>query len=398
MSNARTTGAGAAATGYWPEASAGVAPIARLEISPEVRPQWFRPDLPAHLPLPSSAEARFARSLPGDAVVWGWVGGQRIALLSNGPEGVCTQFDWERWRRFILEEEYRLLARPLYTRLPVHYHIVPAPLRNFLLERMYAGQGRTSIHRQEWPGFPIEQGYELFEHIYLSLTGMASLADGRASAVVLTHDVDTAEGLRWIKPIAQLEMEMGFRSLWNVVGKKYTHDYNTLDWLLANGFEVGLHGYNHDNKLIFLSETEIRRRLDACRPLIEAYRIQSFRSPSWFRNQKLYRILVDYIRYDYSSLDTDILCPGGMGGCLSTRPFELFGLTHIPTTLPFEAPVFYGYTPADLVAFWRPKVRWLRENGGDVVVITHPDPHYLGNPTMMAAYEELLRCLGDDSW
>lgn len=383
---------GTALAGYWPEATNGQSQILRLEVEPVFRPAWYRVDYPAHIPIPSSPSPTPA----GDVILWGWAGEQKIALVSVSAEGVHLRFDWERWRRFILEEEYRDLARPLYTRLPVHYHIVPAPIRNFLLERMYAGDGRTSITRREWPGFPIEQGFELLQAIYLYLIG--SPPGDRSSTIVLTHDVDTAEGLKWVKPIAKIEMEMGFRSLWNVVGKKYTHDYSILDWLAANGFEVGLHGYNHDNKLIFLSETEIRRRLDACRPLIEAYQIQSFRSPSWFRSQKLYRILADYVRFDYSSLDTDVVCPGGVGGCLSTHPFEYFGLTHIPTTLPFEAPVFYGHDSADLASFWRPKLRWLRESQGDVVVITHPDPHYLGNPTMMAAYEQLLWLLAEANW
>ena len=35
---------------------------------------------------------------------------------------------------------------------------------------------------------------------------------------------------------------------------------------------VGLHGYNHDNRLAFLPTDQIRRRLDACRDLIARYR------------------------------------------------------------------------------------------------------------------------------
>jgi len=33
-----------------------------------------------------------------------------------------------------------------------------------------------------------------------------------------------------------------------------------------------------------------------------------------------------------------------------------------------------------------------------VVVNSHPDPNYLGNPTMMAEYRALLTVRADDGW
>jgi len=119
--------------------------------------------------------------------------------------------------------------------------------------------------------------------------------------------------------------------------------------------------------------------------------MKSFRSPSWFRNEKLFRVAKDYFEYDYSYLDTDIICPGGNGGCLWTKPFSLLdGLTHIPTTIPFEAPLWFGYVPEQLLRFWMPKVKWLKSCGGNIVVNTHPDPHYSGNDRMLNVYKQLL--------
>jgi len=194
-----------------------------------------------------------------------------------------------------------------------------------------------------------------------------------------------------------LEMEYGFRSLWNVVGCSKI-DYEVLDWLMENGFEIGLHGYNHDNRLIFLAEEEIRNRLDRCVELLNRYHMRSFRSPSWFRNEKLFKVLKDYFEFDYSYLDTDIICPGGNGGCLWTRSFSLLsGLIHIPTTIPFETPLWFRYAPEQLLEFWMPKIKWLMSCGGNIVVNTHPDPHYSGNDRMLTVYEELLSFLKNRS-
>lgn len=66
---------------------------------------------------------------------------------------------------------------------------------------------------------------------------------------------------------------------------------------------------------------------------------------------------------------------------------------HIPTTVPFETPLWFGYAPEHLLEFWMPKMKWLESCGGDIVVNTHPDPFYSGNARMLSAYEELLAFL-----
>jgi hypothetical protein len=215
--------------------------------------------------------------------------------------------------------------------------------------------------------------------------------------VTLTHDIDTGHGFSWVRRTAELELAHGFRSVWHVVGRGDPLDYAVLDWLVTQGCTIGLHGYNHDNKLAFLPADRIRRRLDACRPLIERYDIQCFRSPSWLRSDMLFEVLAEYMRVDYSRLDTDRSCPGGVGGCLWTKPFSVGGLTHIPTTVPFEDPLYWGCEPEQLVDFWRPKLAWLRGCGGGTVVNTHPEPQFSGNARMLGAYDQLLDVLASAS-
>ena len=331
--------------------------------------------------------------LQGEVIAWGVFEGRRIPLLSAESGAVHSQYDWDDWKDYILRERYRSLGMPLYLKLPFHYHALPASLRNTAL-RILRRRTSTSVPGRSFPGFPIEQGFELLCFIH-EHRGTAR-ASKSMSQIILTHDVDTKSGLKWVEEIARLEMEYGFRSLWNVVGHRYKIDYSILDRLEANGFEIGLHGYNHDNRDAFLPESELRYRLNKCGDFLRRYRVKSFRSPSWFRSETLFSVLKDYFQYDYSYLDTDVLCPGGNGGCLWTKTFSLFaGLTHIPTTLPFEAPLFFGCATEQLVEFWKPKVAWLKSCGGNIVINTHPEPHYSGNIRMLKAYGELLALLKD---
>ncbi|MFQ6116578.1 MAG: DUF2334 domain-containing protein, partial [bacterium] len=331
--------------------------IARLKIEPQYLPDWFVENYPAHIPLP----AKGFDELKGEVVAWGICEGEKIPLLSVESGVIFSQYDWDEWNDYILGEKYRDMIRPFYTRLPFHYHhIVPGTLRNIAARMLLSKRISSTIPRNDFPGFPIEQGFELLHHVYQHNSATHGLESNQPSQIILTHDIDTKDGFKWVKKIARLEMEYGFRSLWNVVAHRYKIEYRILDWLVENGFEIGLHGYNHDNKLIFLLESEIRYRLNQCKGLLSRYQIKAFRSPSWFRNEMLFNVLKEYFQYDYSRLDTDIVCPGGNGGCLWTKTFSLFGLTYVPTTLPFEAPLFFHYTPEQLLKFWEPKIEWLK--------------------------------------
>ncbi len=369
--------------------------IGVLEIAEDYQPDWFLSGISALIPLPHHPW----KPLPGRVIASAKRNGDMIPLLSVMDGEIWSQYNWEDWFNSILNEDYRQLSRPLYTRLPFHYHFIPIFLRN-LYYRIQLKFSNSST-RSGFPNFPIEQGLEAIASIYErhEATRTKSAESKAKSQIILTHDIDTKAGFNWVKDIASLELKYGFKSIWFAVGHSYINykiNYQVLDWLAENQFEIGLHGYNHDNKLIFLPEARIRRRFDRCVPLIERYSMKSFRSPSWFRNSKLFHVLQDYLQYDYSSLDTDILCPGGSGGCLWTKSFRRNKLTHIPTTIPYEAPLFLPHlsssysSPGQLLEFWKPKLQWLQNCGGNIVVITHPEPTYSGNPKMLVAYEKLL--------
>ncbi len=336
------------------------------------------------------------RSLPGDIIAWGEGDGEKVPLLSVDDGKIETQFDWEQWKQFILLESYTRQTAPFYARLPFHYHYVPERVRSLALKFLLALNKNKGTQPTDFPGHPIEQGFELLHYLYCNNGGTASWESSVSGQIFLTHDIDTRGGFEWALKTAAREKKYGFRSLWNVVGNLYKIDYDALDELRKDGFEIGLHGYNHDNKDAFLSEDALRKRFDRCKPLIERYGMKSYRSPSWLRTPMLFDVLKDYISTDFSRLDSDILCPGGQGGCLWTKGFEYGGLLQIPSTVPYEYPLFVGYKPDQLLNFWTPKLKWLRKINGNIVVNTHPDTGYSGNQAMLDSYEQLLIYLNDN--
>ncbi|MBN2452679.1 MAG: radical SAM protein [Candidatus Omnitrophica bacterium] len=300
----------------------------------------------------------------------------------------------------VIYEKYADLKRPLYTSVPFNYQKIPAPVR-------YYGQKlfrRGSPPSSSFPLWPYEGSLERLRRASskslpedcLRYTGRVSWPGDKKCALILTHDIENGNNWKWVKAIAEAEMEYGFRSSWNVVPRLYRIDYSVLDWLARNGFEIGLHGYNHDNKLAFLSEAHIRRRMDACKDIIGAYKMAGFRSPSWLRSGCLFRVLQDYFSYDCSVLDVDYISPAGVGGCCSVFPYMIGSLVELPTTLPYEFPVQCGVKPEDLNAFWKSKISRIKDDMGCVTVVTHPDPYYGGNDLMVRMYKELLKGLAAD--
>ncbi len=74
--------------------------------------------------------------------------------------------------------------------------------------------------------------------------------DGAEFASVLTHDVETQEGMRLVRRQADMEEELGFRSAWYFIPHKYRIDWGLISDLRQRGFEIGIHGYNHDGKIV----------------------------------------------------------------------------------------------------------------------------------------------------
>ena len=122
-------------------------------------------------------------------------------------------------------------------------------------------------------------------------------------AFVLTHDVETASGRDKCPQLAEIESELGFRSSFNFVPERYRLPPELRKFLTDNGFEVGVHGLNHDGHL-FLSRRVFDRRSKKINQYLKTWKAVGFRSPSMHHVLEWMHDL--NIAYDCSTFDTNI--------------------------------------------------------------------------------------------
>jgi peptidoglycan/xylan/chitin deacetylase (PgdA/CDA1 family) len=244
--------------------------------------------------------------------------------------------------------------------------------------------------------WPIEDSYARFQweviHQMLILTGETRLTfrhfwpNANQFTLVLTHDIESAQGLANVRRVADLEEELGFRSSFNFVPERYELDHQLIQGLGERGFEVGVHGLNHDGKL-YCSENTFTNRADKINYYLKAFNATGFRSPLMHRNPKWLQAL--QIEYDLSFFDTDPYQPMP-GGCMSIWPFLIGHFIELPYTLTQDCTLSYVLgerTPR----LWLEKLEFIEKYCGMALLNTHPD--YLRDSKVWDLYVAFLSTL-----
>lgn len=181
-----------------------------------------------------------------------------------------------------------LLRRFYYTLKPYLPWNVRMGLRRLLARRLRRTTGdiwpinpAAATQPANWPGWPV----------------------GKKFAVVLTHDVEGPEGLVRCRELAEREKELGFRSSFNFIPEgTYCVSDELRAWLVAEGFEVGVHDLNHDGRL-FTSKPDFTRKAERINHYLRAWGSRGFRAGFMLRNLEWLHQLE--IQYDCSTFDTD---------------------------------------------------------------------------------------------
>jgi hypothetical protein len=208
---------------------------------------------------------------------------------------------------------------------------------------------------------------------------------GADAAAILTHDVESAEGLRNAVRIADLEQERDLRSSFNIVRQWYDIDWGIVDELRERGFELGVHGVFHDRSL-FSSRAEFERQQPLLREAAERLDASGFRSPATHRVNAWLSELP--FQYDCTISLSDPYEPQP-GGCCSPWPFLLGSVVELPYTLPQDHTLFTLLGHAT-IALWTRQVELLERSHGLIQCLSHPDPGYLAEPANEARYIEFL--------
>jgi len=204
--------------------------------------------------------------------------------------------------------------------------------------------------------------------------GWQSWPDKKKFSLIFSHDVDTQKGHDNCHKLVEIEEELGFRSSFNFVPERYNVSESLRKELINRGFEVGVHGLNHDGKLYESKET-FNERAIKINKYLKSWGAAGFRSPAMHHNLDWLHEL--NIEYDASTFDTDPFEPQS-DGVGTIFPFweqgtsAQRGYVELPYTLSQDFTLFIIMKEQN-VSIWKEKLAWIAEKGGMALLNTHPD-------------------------
>jgi glycosyltransferase involved in cell wall biosynthesis/peptidoglycan/xylan/chitin deacetylase (PgdA/CDA1 family) len=211
---------------------------------------------------------------------------------------------------------------------------------------------RAGIPPQSWPGWP----------------------QGKRFAFVLTHDVEGQRGLDSVEKLMRVDARNGFQSSFNFVPEgEYIVPAALRHTLERAGFEVGVHGLEHDGKL-YSSKAQFSAKAARIREYMRDWNASGFRSP--LMQHRLSWLHLLNAGYDASTFDTDPFEPQP-DGAGTIFPFWVpgpngSGYVELPYTLPQDSTLFI-FLREQNIDIWKRKLDWIAERGGMALLNTHPD-------------------------
>ena len=267
-----------------------------------------------------------------------------------------------------------------------YYYIKPfLPRRVQLVIREVVARLKRAKYRSTWPIDPAAGNPP---------PGFKGWPEGKRFAVVLTHDVDTARGVERCEQLMELERELGFRSCFNFVAEEYHLPADLRHKLVEGGFEVGVHGLEHNRNLYESAET-FARHAHKINGYLKEWGAVGFRSPCVYHNYEWLHALD--ICYEASSFDSDPFepQPDPLGTIFPVHQTAVSGREYVelPYTLPQDFTLFVIFREKD-TSIWKEKLRWIAEHGGMALLLTHPDyMSFGGSPNFEEYHPDLYRDL-----
>ena len=265
-----------------------------------------------------------------------------------------------------------------------YYHIKPLMSRRLqIMLRSLVARQKRRLHRAVWPIDPAAGAIP---------PGFPGWPGGRRFSVVLTHDVDTARGVARCEQLMALERELGFRSSFNFVAHDYHLPPELRHRLVKAGFEVGVHGLEHNRKL-YESASTFAEQAKKINGYLSDWNSVGFRAPCVYHNFDWLHGLD--ISYDASSFDTDPFEPqsDGLRTIFPVHQNKVPGREYVelPYTLPQDFTMFILFKEKN-IRIWKEKLRWIARQGGMALLITHPDYMSFDRPPRFDEYSpELYR-------
>jgi peptidoglycan/xylan/chitin deacetylase (PgdA/CDA1 family) len=300
----------------------------------------------------------------------------------------------------LLEEKYCQDTQRKATRqvLGSLYYLV-RPLMGVKTRRLLQRYALRDWQQIDFPAWPIDNTVDKLRGVLLFLSMALSGRDQVyfewfwpetfQGCVLITHDVETGEGLRFAERLAEIDRSYGFVSSFQLVPEeRYEISPLLVENLKEQGHEIAVHGLNHDGRL-FSSEQIFRSRLPRILSYAESLGASGFRSPVLYRDPTLLKEIG--LDYDMSYPNVGHLDPQ-RGGCCTVFPFFLGSVVEVPLTTSQDYTLFHILT-AEPLEVWREQISKIVSWKGLVSVNVHPD--YILGRREEEIYRQLLFYLGE---
>jgi hypothetical protein len=280
---------------------------------------------------------------------------------------------------------FGLLRRGYYTLRP----LMPVSFRKHLQKLYFRGWQQIPF-----PQWPVDCTVDLLHEKLLTLALKARLGKpipfiwfwprGAPSCTIVTHDVETASGVRLCHDLMDLNDSFGIKTSFQLVPEeRYAIDDAFLDAIRSRGFEVNVHDLNHDGHL-FRERAEFLRRAKLINHYVRRFGAAGFRSAVMYRNTDWYQAFD--VMYDMSVPNVSHLDPQ-RGGCCTVMPFLIGNIVELPVTMTQDYTLFHILEHYS-TNMWLEQSRRIRQRNGLLSVIVHPD--YIDTGKTVQVYKELL--------
>ncbi len=313
-------------------------------------------------------------------------------LLPFDPAEVVDNLRWERYVADGAKTKNTFLRKCIrnayYTLRPVLTTAVRRHLQRFSLR---------GWNRIAFPSWPVDRTADNVSEKLLLLALQAKpdesipfiwfWPEGRPACAAITHDVETAAGLRFCPPLMDLNDSFAIKSSFQIIPTgRYTVSADVLDEFRSRGFEINVHDWNHDGRL-FSDRKTFCARVASINRAAEEYGAKGFRSGALYRNLDWYDDLD--VAYDMSVPNVGHLDPQP-GGCCTLMPYFIGRILEIPVTTTQDYSLFHilGSYSLDL---WRQEIDLILKGHGLASFIVHPD--YIIDKRAREVYQQLLKHL-----
>jgi hypothetical protein len=278
----------------------------------------------------------------------------------------------------------------------VYYALRPYLPRAFRkhLQRIYLKDRQG----QEFPSWPVDRSVDLLSEqmmmLALKSTGIERIPfiwfwpEGHRACAIVTHDVETRVGQQHLEELMDIDEQFGIKASVQIVPeKRYTVSGDFLHTIRSRGFEINVHGLDHDGNL-FHDRKSFLERANRINMYAAAFNSRGFRSTSMYRNAEWFRHL--NFSYDMSVPNVSRLEPQ-QGGCCTVMPYFLpGGMLELPLTTTQDYSLFFVLNDYS-VSLWKQQMDGIAEGHGFISFIVHPD--YVCSSRAQRVYRELLEQL-----